>query len=140
MISLPFPKIMQINQTTKPPVVIRTVTYHGPNINPTEGEYQAWCLKDFVFHIRKAMEDKEHVIAIWRGYQCVGGWVAYNDVDVEEGDMVPVGYWYKRVKPGSLEMKWIFTDTKGINEKEPEYCTYKEPDYCIDSDSEMIND
>lgn len=131
MISLPSPKIMQ-SQTAKPPVTIRTFTDNGPYFNPTEGEYQAWCLKDFVFHIRKAMEDKEDIIAIWRGDQCVGGWSAANDADIEEGDLVPVGHWYERAKPGSWEMKWVIKNTKGLNEKEPEYC--------IDSDSEMIND
>lgn len=100
MISLPCPKSI-------PPATIRTFTDNGPYFDATKGEYQAWCLRDFIFHIRQAMEDKEDIIAIYKGDECVGGWCAANDADIEEGEIVPVGHWYERAKPGSWDMKWI---------------------------------
>jgi hypothetical protein len=93
-------------------ITIRTFQDNGPYFAPTKGSYQVARLRDFVFHVRQAMEDREDLIAVWDDDQCIGGWHANNDVDMDEdGFMVPVGFWYDRVKPDSWELTWLSKKT-----------------------------
>ena len=101
MISLPCPKSI-------PPATIRTFTDNGPYFDATKGEYQAWCLRDFIFHIRQAMEDKEDIIAIYKEGQCKGMWRRNVEGHVDSaGDGIVDHESYELLRPNTKE-QWIW--------------------------------
>ena len=89
-------------------ITIRTFQDNGPYFAPTKGSYQVARLRDFVFHIRQAMEDREDLIAIYKEGQCVGMWRRDIEGHVDSaGDSIVDHEGYELLRPNTKE-QWIW--------------------------------
>lgn len=88
-------------------ITIRTYTENGPYFPPTVMKYQAASLKEFLFHVRMAMEDGEDIIGTFNEDNvCYGIWE--NDAEPEpdgEGDWLMPRPMYVLRRPGGKAAK-----------------------------------
>lgn len=84
-----------------------TTTIHtyedcGPYFDPCVMQYRANNLTDLLRHVRIAMEDRVHSIAVFRDGNMIGAWDAESDAEPDgEGGMDRMFCGYERVKPNS---------------------------------------
>ena len=88
---------------------IRTYQDNGPYFSATRGSYQAASLQQFVFHIRQAMEDREHVIGIYGpDGACKGIWQRELEGHVDSaGDAIVDHEGYELLRPSTKE-QWMW--------------------------------
>jgi hypothetical protein len=95
MISLPNP------HGSIPIITVRTYQDNGPYFAATKGCYQAASIKDILFHVRLAMEDREDTIAIFDAEgACKGLWQRELEGHVDSaGDSIIDHEGYELMRP-----------------------------------------
>ena len=89
-------------------LTIHTYQDNGPYFPPTKGRYQAARLRDLLFHIRQAMADREHVIAVFREGCCQGIWKLDTEGHVDSaGDAIIDHEGYELMRPNTRE-QWMW--------------------------------
>ena len=90
-------------------VTIRTYQDNGPYFDATKGSYQAATLQQIIFHIRLAMEDREHVIGVYGADgACKGIWQLDIEGHVDSaGDAIVVHEGYELLRPNTRE-QWMW--------------------------------
>ena len=88
---------------------VRTYQDNGPYFPPTKGCYQAASLKELLFHIRQAMEDREDIVAVYGpDGSCKGLWnheiEGHHD---SAGDAIIDHEGYELLRPGTKE-QWLW--------------------------------
>jgi hypothetical protein len=88
---------------------IKTFQDNGPYFSATKGSYQAATLQQLIFHIRLAMEDREHVIGIFGADgACKGIWQLDIEGHVDSaGDTIVDHEGYELLRP-STKSKWTW--------------------------------
>lgn len=89
--------------------LIRTLQDNGPYFSVTRGCYQAASLRELIFHVRLAMEDREHVIGIYGpDGVCKGVWQLETEGHVDSaGDSIVDHEAYALMRP-STKSKWTW--------------------------------
>jgi len=90
-------------------VTIRTYQDNGPYFDATKGSYQAATLQQLIFHIRLAMEDREHVIGVYGADgACKGIWQLDIEGHVDSaGDAIVDHEVYELLRPSTKE-QWMW--------------------------------
>ena len=90
-------------------VTIRTYQDNGPYFDATKGSYQAATLQQIIFHIRLAMEDREHVIGVYGADgACKGIWQLDIEGHVDSaGDAIVDHEGYDLLRPSTKE-QWMW--------------------------------
>jgi hypothetical protein len=90
-------------------ITIRTYQDNGPYFPATKGCYQATSLKEFLFHVRLAMEDREDTIAIFDAEgTCKGLWHRELEGHVNSaGDSIVDHEGYELMRPNTRE-QWMW--------------------------------
>ena len=90
-------------------VTIRTYQDNGPYFDATKGSYQAATLQQLIFHIRLAMEDREHVIGVYGADgACKGIWQLDIEGHVDSaGDAIVDHEGYDLLRPSTKE-QWMW--------------------------------
>lgn len=88
---------------------IKTYQYNGPYFDATKGSYQAATLQQLIFHIRLAMEDREHVIGVYGpDGACKGVWQLDIEGHVDSaGDSIVDHEGYELLRPDTKE-QWMW--------------------------------
>lgn len=88
---------------------VRTWTDNGPYFASTRGCYQAATLKDLLFHVRQAFEDREDVVGVFDPEgNCKGIWVKEIDGYVDSaGDSIIEGESYEFLRPDTRQ-QWVW--------------------------------
>jgi hypothetical protein len=88
---------------------IRTYQDNGPYFSATKGSYQAASLHQLIFHVRQAMEDREHIIGIYApDGSCRGIWQLDIEGHVDSaGDTIVDHEAYELLRP-STKSKWTW--------------------------------
>jgi hypothetical protein len=88
---------------------IRTFQDNGPYFSCTRGCYQAASLHELLFHVRLAMEDREHVIGIYGpDGACKGVWQLETEGHVDSaGDSIVDHEAYALMRP-STKSQWTW--------------------------------
>ena len=88
---------------------IYTFQDNGPYFPPSKGLYQAARLKDLLFHVRQAMEDREDTIAIFdQQGSCKGIWCREVEGHVDSaGDSIVDHEGYELMRPKTKE-QWLW--------------------------------
>jgi hypothetical protein len=88
---------------------IKTYQDNGPYFPCTRGSYQAATLQQLIFHVRQAMEDREHVIGIYSpDGSCRGIWQLEIEGHVDSaGDSIVDHEGYELLRP-STKSKWTW--------------------------------
>ena len=88
---------------------IKTFQDNGPYFSCTKGSYQAATLQQLIFHIRLAMEDREHVIGIFGADgACKGIWQLDIEGHVDSaGDAIVDHEAYELLRPDTRE-QWMW--------------------------------
>ena len=92
-----------------PMLTIRTFQDNGPYFPPSKGRYQAARLRDLLFHVRLAMEDREDTIAIFdQEGSCKGIWRRDLEGHVDSaGDSIVDHEGYELMRSDTKE-QWLF--------------------------------
>ena len=90
-------------------VTIKTYQDNGPYFDATKGSYQAATLQQIIFHIRLAMEDREHVIGVYGADgACKGIWQLDIEGHVDSaGDAIVDHEGYELLRPNTRE-QWTW--------------------------------
>ena len=90
-------------------LTILTYQYNGPYFPVTKGRYQAARLRDLLFHVRQAMEDREDTIAIFdQEGSCRGIWCRELEDHVDSaGDVIIDHEGYELMRPDTKE-QWMW--------------------------------
>lgn len=88
---------------------IKTFQDNGPYWDATKGSYQAASLQQLIFHVRQAMEDREHIIGIYApDGSCRGIWQLDIEGHVDSaGDTIVDHEAYELLRP-STKSKWTW--------------------------------
>jgi len=88
---------------------IKTFQDNGPYFSATKGSYQAATLQQLIFHIRLAMEDREHIIGIFGADgACKGIWQLDIEGHVDSaGDAIVDHEAYELLRPDTRE-QWMW--------------------------------
>jgi hypothetical protein len=88
---------------------IKTYQDNGPYFSCTRGSYQAASLKQLIFHIRQAMEDREDTIGIYGpDGSCRGIWQRELEGHVDSaGDAIVDHEGYELLRPSTKE-QWMW--------------------------------
>ena len=88
---------------------IKTFQDNGPYFSCTKGSYQAATLQQLIFHIRLAMEDREHVIGVYGpDGACKGIWQLDIEGHVDSaGDSIVDHEGYELLRPDTKE-QWMW--------------------------------
>jgi hypothetical protein len=88
---------------------IKTFQDNGPYFSCTKGSYQAATLQQLIFHIRLAMEDREHVIGVYGpDGACKGIWQLDIEGHVDSaGDSIVDHEGYELLRPDTRE-QWMW--------------------------------
>jgi hypothetical protein len=89
---------------------IKTYQDNGPYFDATKGSYQAATLQQLIFHIRLAMEDREHVIGVYGpDGACRGIWRLDIEGHVDSaGDSIVDHEGYELLRPDTKE-QWMWS-------------------------------
>jgi hypothetical protein len=95
-------------------ITIRTYQDNGPYFPATKGCYQATSLKELLFHVRLAMEDREDTIAIFDAEgTCKGLWHRELEGHVDSaGDSIVDHEGYELMRPNTRE-QWMWDRLQG---------------------------
>jgi len=90
-------------------LTISTYQDNGPYFPPTKGRYQAARLRDLLFHVRQAMEDREDIIAIFdQQGSCRGIWRRDVEGHIDSaGDAIVDHEGYELMRPDTKE-QWLW--------------------------------
>lgn len=88
---------------------IKTYQDNGPYFSCTRGSYQAASLQQLIFHVRQAMEDREHIIGIFGSDgTCRGVWQLDIEGHVDSaGDTIVDHEGYELLRPSTKE-QWMW--------------------------------
>jgi hypothetical protein len=88
---------------------IKTFQDNGPYFSCTKGSYQAASLQQLIFHVRLAMEDREHIIGIYGADgACKGIWQLDIEGHVDSaGDAIVDHEAYELLRPDTRE-QWMW--------------------------------
>jgi hypothetical protein len=89
--------------------IIKTHQDNGPYFPATNGCYQAATLQQLIFHVRQAMEDREHVIGVYGpDGACRGLWLLNIEGHVDSaGDAIVDHEAYELFRPSTKE-QWMW--------------------------------
>jgi len=90
-------------------LTIATFQDNGPYFPPSKGRYQAARLRDLLFHVRLAMEDREDTIAIFdQEGSCKGIWRMMLEGHTDSaGDAIIDHEGYELMRSDTKE-QWLF--------------------------------
>lgn len=88
---------------------VRTYQDNGPYFPATKGSYQAATLRQLIFHVRQAMEDREDMVAIYGpDGACRGIWQLHTEGHVDSaGDSIVDHEGYELLRPSTRE-QWMW--------------------------------
>lgn len=90
---------------------VRTYQDNGPYFPPTKGCYQAASLKELLFHVRQAMEDREDVVAVYGpDGSCKGLWNHELEGHYDSaGDAIVDHEGYELLRPSTKkQLHWCY--------------------------------
>lgn len=95
-------------------ITLRTYKDNGPYFDEQRGSYQAASLKQFIFHVRLAMDDEEDIIGIYDDDgNCKGLWQRELEGHVDSaGDTIVDHMGYELLRPDT-NSKWLWEFLQG---------------------------